>query len=402
MVTAFRHQVTRWIIPVYRWLLAGTLVLAEPVSNLHSAFGNDPATMVTVSWRATGQCEFELAGKQAKEQVSLTTTGNAYRAQLHSLRPGQQYHYRIHTGAEVTEGSFTTAPATAETFSFAVLGDVQGIGPSTKWQRTAAWLTGQQPAFFLPVGDLVEHGLIQSEWDNFFADGAKLFAGTPILPIIGNHDCYRDRYPELKPQLFLDQFAVPTNGVPGYDGYWYSFDYGPAHFVVLCNFPVGGPVPTREVAEVLQTIWLKKDLTTTDKPWKFVFFHVPIYSSGPHGDVTRYLARIWGKIFDETHVTVVFSGHTHAFETTQPIRAGHPAVGGSIYYNCAGVNYSACATGSWFTAKAQSQERMLLPAIVTVNSRNVIISTYDLDDGKLFDELRLSKTFPHTNISAGR
>ena len=370
-------------------LLAGGAALAEPISNLHLAFGNDPATTMTVSWHAAGQCEFELSEKLAQEQVALTTTGNVCRARLQGLAPGRHYQYRIQAGDDRVAGAFDTAPAAAAAFSFAVLGDVQGIGPSAKWQRTAAWLTGQQPAFFLPAGDLVEHGLIQSEWDNFFADGAKLFATTPVLPIIGNHDCYRDRYPELKPQLFLDQFAVPANSVPGYDGYWYSFDYGPAHFVVLCNFPVGGPLPMREAAEVRQTIWLKKDLATTRQKWKFVFFHVPVYSSGPHGDATLYLARTWGKIFDEMHVAVVFSGHTHAFERTQPIRAGHPAADGTIYYNCAGVNYSAVATGSWFTVNAQPCERLLLPAIVAVSSNAVKITTYDLDAGKIFDELRL-------------
>lgn len=374
------------------WVLAGAAALAEPISNLHLAFGKDPATTMTVSWQAAGKCEFELLEKVAQEQVTLTTVGNVHRTCLQGLAPEHRYRYQIQTGDETATGnygSFATAPAGAAAFSFAVLGDVQGIGPSAKWQQTAEWLTSQRPAFFLPAGDLVEHGLIQAEWDNFFADGAKLFAATPVMPIIGNHDCYRDRYPELKPQLFLDQFAVPSNGVPGYDGYWYSFDYGPAHFVVLCNFPVGGPLPMREAAEVRQTIWLRKDLVATHQKWKFVFFHVPVYSSGPHGDATRYLARTWGKIFDETHVTVVFNGHTHAFERTQPIRAGHPAADGTIYYNCAGVNYSAVATGSWFTVKAQPRERLLLPAIVAVSSNAVKITTYDLDAGKVFDELQL-------------
>ena len=373
------------------WLLAGAAVWAEPVRNLHLAFGTDPATMMTVSWRAAGPCDFELVDQPGQSQVALAPTGSAYRVRLQGLVPGRPYQYRIKTETDTATGTFATAPTAPATFSFAVLGDVQGIGPSAKWQRTADWLTSQGPAFFLPVGDLVEHGLIQAEWDSFFADGAKLFATTPVEPIIGNHDCYRDRYPELKPHLFLDQFAVPPNGVPGYDGYWYSFDYGAAHFVVLCNFPVGGPVPMREAADVLQTLWLQKDLATTHQPWKFVFFHVPVYSSGPHGDATLYLARIWGQIFTATHVTAVFSGHTHAFETTRSIRAGHPAAAGPVYYNCAGVNYSAVATGSWFTVTAQPRERMLLPAIVTVGTNAVKITTYDLDAGTVFDELRLTK-----------
>ena len=200
------------------WLLAVATTGAEPVRNLHLTFGNDPATMVNVSWEVAGKCEFELLAPVATERVTLSATGGAYRAQLQGLEPGRRYPYRIQAGADGATGTLATAPARPAAFSFAVLGDVQGMGPSPRWQRTADWLIYQQPAFFLPVGDLVEHGLIQSEWDNFFTDGAKLFATTPVLPIIGNHDCYRDRYPELKPQLFLDQFAVPSNGVPGYNG----------------------------------------------------------------------------------------------------------------------------------------------------------------------------------------
>ena len=389
-IQIFPHNGWRRILSI--GLLAAATAGAEPVRNLHLAFGNDPATMATVSWEVAGQCEFELLVPAAAERVTLSSTGSAYRAQLQSLEPGHRYPYRIQCGTDSATGTLVTAPAGPAAFSFAVLGDVQGMGPSAKWQRTADWLIYQQPAFFLPVGDLVEHGLIQSEWDNFFTDGAKLFATTPVLPIIGNHDCYRDRYPELKPQLFLNQFAVPANGVPGYNGYWYSFDYGAAHFVVLCNFPMGGPVSARD-ADRLQTDWLRHDLQTTRQKWKFVFFHVPVYSSGPHGGDTVALAKTWGQLFDEAHVDVVFNGHTHAFEVTRPIHAGRAtdSAQGTVYYNCAGVNYSATATGNWFTTKAQNRERMLLAAVVTIQGKTARITTHDLEAGVVFDELLLTK-----------
>ena len=376
------------------WAMVGTGTFGQ-VADLHLTLGSDPTKQVTVSWRAPGTPGFELVDKRGGETVDLTSVESDgatwHHARLTGLTPGARYRYWVESEAGALAASFTTARSKPGKFSFVVLGDIQGIGPSAKWQRVAGWVRECAPAFYLPLGDLVEHGLIRAEWNNFFADGTNLFITTPVMPVIGNHDCYRDRYPELKPQLFLDQFAVPTNGVPGYDGYWYSFDYGAAHFVVLCNFPVGGPVPMREAAEVLQTIWLRHDLETTRQKWKFVFFHVPVYSSGPHGDATRYLARTWGRIFDGAHVDVVFSGHTHAFERTQPIRAGHPAADGTIYYNGAGVNYSACATGQWFTVKSQPRERMLLPALDEIEGDTATITTHDLDAGVVYDELRVTK-----------
>ena len=384
----------RQFLPVL-WTLIGAGAFGQ-VADLHLTLGGDPTTQITVSWRAPETPGFELVDKCAGELVELTAIasdgGTWHHARLTGLAPDRQYRYRITSDAGATTGNFTTAPARSTGFSFAVLGDIQGSAPSKKWQRVAGWVADRAPAFFVSVGDFVEHGLEPAEWRAFFGDAGRLCRQTPLMPVIGNHDCYCDRAPELKPQLFLDQFAVPDNHVAGYRGYWYAFDYGDAHLVVLCNFPAGGPVPARE-ADKLQTNWLRQDLATTRKKWKFVFFHVPVYSSGPHGEDTVALAKTWGQLFDEAHVDVVFNGHTHAFEITRPIRAGqatNPA-NGTVYYNCAGVNYSAVAHENWFTMKAQEREQMQLPALVEIKGDTARITTPDLDAGVVYDEFRLTK-----------
>jgi hypothetical protein len=59
--------------------------------------------------------------------------------------------------------------------------------------------------------------------------------------------------------------------------------------------------------------WLVSDLAGTSKPWKFVFFHIPPYSSGGHGsdlNVRQTLA----PLFEQYGVTIVFNGHDHDYE----------------------------------------------------------------------------------------
>jgi hypothetical protein len=55
------------------------------------------------------------------------------------------------------------------------------------------------------------------------------------------------------------------------------------------------------------------DLAGTSQPWRFVFFHIPPYSSGGHGsnlDVRQAL----GPLFEQYGVAIVFNGHDHDYE----------------------------------------------------------------------------------------
>ena len=92
---------------------------------------------------------------------------------------------------------------------------------------------------------------------------------------------------------------------------WYSFDYGPCHFVVLDNYEPWD-------VDSLQYSWLENDLSTTDKDFKIVCFHEPIYCSGGHSPRTD-IRSVWEPLFNRYNVDLVVQSHCHYYQRSNPI-----------------------------------------------------------------------------------
>jgi 3',5'-cyclic AMP phosphodiesterase CpdA len=163
------------------------------------------------------------------------------------------------------------------------------------------------PQLVLHTGDVVYPDGQADGYDPFFFQPYQtLGKRAPIFPTLGNHDYHTQRG-----QPYLDAFYLPHNNPANTERY-YSFDWGNAHFTAL-DFNTG--------PDANQLAWLKNDLAATDKVWKFVFYHQAIYSSGPHGYESWVEAKrqLLAPIFEQNHVDVVFNGHDHDYERTQPI-----------------------------------------------------------------------------------
>jgi len=385
-------------------LLLQTAIYSSEIINIHSSFGKSPSKEININWRTADLKENPLVVYGTTTKFENTAKGTAiksgdgfnYQVKLTNLKPNTLYHYRCGVNKVFSEDcTFKTSGTKHQTFTFAVVGDVQGKGTSKKWQETSAWLAKQNLSFWIPVGDLVDHGLYQKEWDCFFADSKELCQSSPIMPVIGNHDYYALDGKHGKPKLYLEQFSLPKNGKKEYQGLWYSFHYENAHFMILDTYPqTGDRKKDEEIVKVIQKQWLKNELIKSKSKWKFAFFHPPIYSSGPHGGDTLWLKDCWGVVFDQYHVDTVFTGHTHAFEVTHPIKNGKKVnsnTDGTIYYNTAGVNYSGVAKGNWFSEFRQETSRLPLIALVKVSDKEVLIETYNWQKNKLVHSVKLKK-----------
>jgi hypothetical protein len=117
---------------------------------------------------------------------------------------------------------------------------------------------------------------------------------TPLFSCLGNHE-----YNHLN---YFDLFYLPNNER------WYSFDYGHAHFICLQIDGFSSYGPGSE-----QYSWLEHDLARAEQPWEFVFFHVPPYSSGPHGSDLQVRTSLH-PLFVQQGVDVVFNSHDHDYE----------------------------------------------------------------------------------------
>jgi len=146
-------------------------------------------------------------------------------------------------------------------------------------------------SFVLHTGDILTDSRSLSDWDRFFAAGGVMLANTTFVPVMGNH--------EQDTPLWEEVFGTAPA---------YSFDSGPAHITVLNS---NDNVWSRLGCE---TAWLEQDLMT-QKPWKFVALHHPIYSSEEkHLGGWENLRNAWEGIFIAEGVTAVFQGHVHAYE----------------------------------------------------------------------------------------
>jgi PKD repeat protein len=244
---------------------------------------------------------------------------------LTALEPGTLYHYRVSSGGRTTgDLHFRTFPETGA-FTFVVYSDTQDQLPTfsqLERHKLVADRIADEPgiAFVLNSGDLVNNATNLSDWDRYFAAGSMMMANTTVFPALGNHDRYEPYYSEIY-------------GVPEY----YSFDCGDAHVTVLNSNSWAWPdLPS-------QSAWLAADLGT-EKPFRFVSFHHPIYSSeSKHFGGWENLRLEWEDDFNENGVLAVFNGHVHAYERlvvndTNYFVAG---IGGAPSYNLADPRYEA-------------------------------------------------------------
>ena len=311
--------------------LAGAAQSAEAgARNIHTTYGADPARGVSASWRtdaalAPAKVKFGPAGSDEATWSEATAAsiesagGFNHHAALKSLQPGTRYNYRV-SGPDNSWGpvcAFKTAPQSGG-FTFAVVGDVQGKAePSAIWGTAGAWLAAREDVdFVVLLGDLVDKGAEQIQWDAFFnpvrpGGAASLFESKTIMPILGNHDYYGGADNKEGIKLFVDQFRLPSNGTENWNGRFYTFPYGDARFVML---------DTEDKESIVdETRWMQS-LDWKDRPWVIAALHSPVYQFSRHA--TSVPGRnVWRPHFFDEHAQLVFNGHNHTLAASHPLRA---------------------------------------------------------------------------------
>jgi hypothetical protein len=126
---------------------------------------------------------------------------------------------------------------------------------------------------------------------------------------------------------------LPKNPATGTE-HFYSFDHGDAHFSVLLQ-----PYASQYLLTPgdMQYNWLTNDLATTAKPWKFIFMHVPIASSGAHrfDDYAQFgtpddidIRNALLPVAAQYGVQMIFTGHDHNYGRFNPMNGVYSVVTG--------------------------------------------------------------------------
>jgi hypothetical protein len=233
-----------------------------------------------------------------------------------NLMPSAKYYYRVTAGTSALKGSFRAAPPSdVADAKFIVYGDTRSY-PADHDQVAGSIVSSYVAdssfqSLIVSVGDLVNNGDLESDWDTqFFATGyphiQEMLANIPYQAAMGNH--------EKSGVLFSKYFPYPFVG-----GRYWSFDYGPAHFVVdqYASYGPGSP----------QLAWVENDLFSTTKRWKFMIMHEPGWSAGGHPNnisVQNYLQ----PLCEEYGVAILFAGHNHYYARAEVNGVQHVTTGG--------------------------------------------------------------------------
>lgn len=238
---------------------------------------------------AAGSLAFS-AGNDEKPTCALLT----------DLQTASHYLYRLASNGAEFKSSFTTPPEEASTdLIFWGYGDTQSH-PEIHDSINASILKemGSDPSrqtFVFNTGDIMneasQESLQANQFDSQWVHITGLYSRVPVINVMGNHD---------GTQLFIKYFPYPYTST-----FDWSFDYGPAHFVVIDLYSNTDPNSPRWQ-------WLRDDLAASSKPWKFILVHEPGWSAGPHEN-NAVVQKIIHPIAARFEVSIVFSGHNHYY-----------------------------------------------------------------------------------------
>ncbi|MBI2948928.1 MAG: metallophosphoesterase [Verrucomicrobia bacterium] len=234
-------------------------------------------------------------GKTNVTKVALTNFAYLYEMTLAKLRPNSTYSYSAETdGVRTPPKRFRTFGSSPNKVTFIAYGDTR-TNPKIH-AAVAVLFKRHNPNFILHTGDLVTDGKVHAQWGReFFAPLANVIDEIPILPAIGNH--------EQDGLNYLHYLHLPGKER------WYSYDVGPVHLLSL-DYRY-----EKETEEQFQ--FARKDLLTSQAPWKVVFLHYPVFNIGGHNTGWGHASYL--PLFHQAKVDLVIAGHSHVYERFRPV-----------------------------------------------------------------------------------
>lgn len=314
-----------------------------------------------------------------------------HRVRFDDLEWQKSYNYAVTQGGETFASTFRTPPGILKSVRFAVYGDSEtepesdgahvawpdpdGLTPNRTYllDQTQGYANNLEIMrqrdldFVAVVGDLVQSGGEQRDWDRFWKHNTSLSPDSslggqiPIYAVPGNHEYYATPHraqsePEAKEyrQPFSEDamakyrayFEAPSNGTgDAREGRYYRFDYGPVAMIAIdvcnnglnqlsqdTNFQLlgeddanGGAAPSFSPGTD-QYRWLEDQLADAQQvsPFTFVLMHYTPYSVGPHGlspgvgegqdPLSGVPVQALTPLFQQYGVDAVFAGHDEMWE----------------------------------------------------------------------------------------
>ncbi len=233
------------------------------------------------------------------------------------------YEYKVMdmlTGQESDTFRFTTSNPNTEKFTFAAFSDSQTESSSKHngayFNKTLSNVSDVD--FYVHSGDICEDSKHEQNWTDMLDYNKEYIATTPMMVAAGNHDTIYKSDGTVNEIFSHFNHNIPTQNTA--DGYYYSFTYGNAKFIVLNTNS-----STSNTLLSDQYNWLVQQLKNNDKEWTIVVMHNPMYSVGKWGSNSAQNSKALALqtqlhgIFVDYGVDLVIQGHDHMISKTYPL-----------------------------------------------------------------------------------
>lgn len=311
------------------------------------SLGEDASAGRVVSWRcdtlpAQGYVDLVDPAKADTVRIaasdtlveSRSGTSRFFHASVTGLRPGTTYRYRAGTENAVSGWYDLPVGATSDSLTFLMLGDIQDtIGGRTK--EVFNDLHARYPGvdFWAFVGDIIERPM-DKYWNYWFGTMDGITQSVPVVAATGNHEYLKGALKKLDSR-WTSTFKNPGNGPEGFSGRTYRLSFDSLDFFVIDTDGLQTP------ADYFRTRrWLAAELEKSDKPWKIVMMHHPVYSvrSGRDNPLIRWTFK---PVFERYGVDLVLEGHDHGYSRILTrTGSGEPAPPVYITSNCSPKLYA--------------------------------------------------------------
>jgi acid phosphatase type 7 len=258
-----------------------------------------------------------------KVRIEGLLPATTYKYSLNSVQILKYQAYKIYYGDTLSgkQISFNTLPLKAPDVSFTVFNDVHELSGKMASYLRHNDIAGQDFYFF--NGDMVDWLQEPEQLFPGFIDTASFFfaGGKPFYYIRGNHEGRGYASRELKKWFdFKD------------DRYYYSFDFGPCHFVVL---DCGEDKPDNnryyygladwDAYRLSELEWLKEEVRSVPfkkAEYRIVMVHMPILKAENQNHSMTFLSENFGPLFQEAGIDLMISAHIHRNEFYEKDKTG--------------------------------------------------------------------------------
>ncbi|KAG7987627.1 hypothetical protein I3843_03G144000 [Carya illinoinensis] len=277
------------------------------------------------------------------EGLQNYTSGIIHHVRLTGLKPSTLYYYRCGDPSLPAMSkiySFRTMPVShprSYPDKIAVVGD---LGLTYNTTTTISHLIRNKPDLVLLVGDVTYanlyltngtgsdcyscsfpqtpiHETYQPRWDYWGRFMQNLISKVPIMVVEGNHEIEAQAGSQTF-SAYSSRFAFPSEESGSSSTFYYSFNVGGIHFVML-----GAYIAYNRSGD--QYKWLERDLAIVDRsitPWLVAAWHPPWYSSyRAHYREVECMRVAMEELLYSYGVDIVFNGHVSDDDHSSPITA---------------------------------------------------------------------------------